>query len=483
MSFPLAFLSLLPPLATGFLIVSVFWHKDRSLFSNLPLKSCLSVGFGFGSSSCLVLVWMLIVGRLTRGVIICELMLFVGLCALFICRRRARISTTTDQAERNPIPSFRRPYLLRLAVWVGSLSAVIRFAYLSLQDPHGQFDAYAIWNLRARFLYRGGDYWTNFSYLTWSHPDYPLLIPASIARSWEFIGWETQLIPIAIGLLFTFATIGVVAISISHLRGERQGLLAGLILLGTPFLISHGASQYADVPLSFFFVATVALLFFHAESPSQMHFLILAGMAAALSAWTKNEGILFLVLLFLLHFIVTTLAKGRKDWGREAVALLLGAAPVILVMVVYKVCLATPNDVIAAQGLGSTVPKLLDISRYRLVAIQFGTGLFGFGKWSPTFATPLLLFFYFLLLGAGVKKKEMPVTSIAVLLPVFMIFGYFFVYIVSPHADLEWHLKSSLSRLLLQVWPLAILAYFAIVQAPEQATMRETIKNISSGVK
>ena len=104
--------------------------------------------------------------------------------------------------------------------------------------------------------------------------------------------------------------------SIARLRGERQGLLAGLTLLCTPFLIRHGASQYADVPLSFFFVATVALLFFHAESRSQNHLLTLAGMAAALSAWTKNEGVLFLALLFLLHFVATTLKEGKVGLER-----------------------------------------------------------------------------------------------------------------------------------------------------------------------
>jgi hypothetical protein len=83
---------------------------------------------------------------------------------------------------------------------------------------------------------------------------------------------------------------------------------------------------------------------------------------------------------------------------------------------------------------------------------------------------PLLLFFYFLLLGASVKRKDVAATSIAVLLPVFMMVSYFFVYILSPY-DLAWHLDSSLDRLLLQLWPLAIFAYFAIVQPPEQAVM------------
>ena len=471
MSFPFTLftlftlLSFLVPFAIGFLVVSVLWPTDRSLFSDLPFKCCLSVGFGFGSSSCVVFIWILIAGRLTRGVFACEFLLLAVLCVLVLFRRQRSTSSTCDRPEGNS--SFGRPYLLRLAVLGASVSAVLRFCYLSLQEPHGGPDAYATWNQRARFLYRGGDHWKDFTYLNWSHPDYPLLIPASIARAWDFVGRETQLIPVAVGLLFTVATIGIVAFSIARLRGERQGLLAGLILLGTPFFILHGASQYADVPLSFFFAATVALLFFHAESPSQMRFLTLAGMAAGFSAWTKNEGALFLALLSPLHFVVTTVAKGRRDWGREVAALLMGAAPVIVVIGLFKVCVAATNDLVAGQGAGS-VAKLLDVSRYHMVLSWFARELFEFGGWSPTFAVPLLLLFYFLLLRTSVEKRNVPAAGIAVLLLAFMLAGHFFIYILTPH-DLEWHLETSLNRLLLQVWPLAICAYFAIVRTPEEA--------------
>ena len=237
MRFFLTFLSSLPPLAIGFLIVSVFWHKDRHLLSDLPLKCCLSVGFGFGASSCSVFIWMMVVGQLTRSVFICELMLLVGLCLLLGRQRRASGFAATGQSETSPIPFYSSPYFLRFAICVSSVSAAICFLFLSRQSPHGQFDAYAHWNLWARFIYRGGTNWAHSTYMTWSHPDYPLLIPVSIARSWKFSGLETQLVPGAIGLLFTVATIATVAISISHFRGERQGLLAGLVLLGTPFLI------------------------------------------------------------------------------------------------------------------------------------------------------------------------------------------------------------------------------------------------------
>jgi 4-amino-4-deoxy-L-arabinose transferase-like glycosyltransferase len=222
-----------------------------------------------------------------------------------------------------------------------------------------------------------------------------LLVPASIARSWGFIGKETQLIPIVIVPPFTFATIELVTASVSYLRGERQGLLAGLVLLGTPFLILHGASQYADLPLAFFFVATAVLLFLHAESPTNNNFLILAGMAAASAAWTKNGGILFLVLRFFLHPVITIVTKGKKQCATEFLALLTGAAPIGAVILIYKFCLAARNGLVAAQGFASTVPSLLDLPRYRLVLHWFLSSPFTFGQWSSLIAMPVLLLFYF----------------------------------------------------------------------------------------
>ena len=116
MRFLLTFLSFLPPLAIGFLIVSVFWHKGRLLLSDLPLKCCLSVGFGFGASSCLVFIWMMVVGQLTRSVFICESMLLVGLCLLLGRQRRASVFAATGQSTTSPIPYSSSPYFLRLAI-------------------------------------------------------------------------------------------------------------------------------------------------------------------------------------------------------------------------------------------------------------------------------------------------------------------------------------------------------------------------------
>jgi 4-amino-4-deoxy-L-arabinose transferase-like glycosyltransferase len=470
--------SFLPPLLLGFLLVCLFWSKEKSVFSDLPTKCALSVGFGFAASSCLVFLWMMIAGRLTRAALLCELLLIAGLCVLLLRRQRPGPPSQASQPNKVNTPALRKPYLLRLVFSLATFVAAIRFCYLTGQYPQGQYDAFSIWNLRARFLYRGAQYWKEFIHATVdSHTDYPLLVPASIARSWEFVGRDTLLIPCVIALLFTFGTIALVATAVSHMRGERQGLLAGLVLLGTPALISHGASQGADVPLGFFFVATAVLLFLHEESPSKHNFLILAGLAAASAAWTKNEGILFVVLLFFLWPAVAMLAEKPKQWRSEFLALVIGAAPVTAILLVYKICLVTRNDLVAGQGIASTIPRLLSVSRYHVVVHWFVSLPFFFGQWNPFIAMPVLLLFYFLLLGGRVPRNELPAISTSVLLVIFMSVGYFFVYILSP-LDLTWHLGSSLDRLLLQIWPLVVFTYFVFVQTPEQALLSDRVETM-----
>ena len=59
---------------------------------------------------------------------------------------------------------------------------------------------------------------------------------------------------------FTFGTVLLLVAAIAALRSRSQGLLAGLVLLSTPFFIIHGTSLYADVPLGFFFLATIVCI-------------------------------------------------------------------------------------------------------------------------------------------------------------------------------------------------------------------------------
>src|SRR5262249_13148363 len=133
------------------------------------------------------------------------------------------------------------------------------------------------------------------------HPDYPLLIPASIARLWLNWGADSVPAPAIVACCFTLASVAAVAVGIRQLRRRLQGVLAGLVILGNvAFLLSGILQHYADVPIGFYFASALLLLAIHDSNPrSTSVTLVLAGAMAGLSAWTKNEGWMFVVALLL----------------------------------------------------------------------------------------------------------------------------------------------------------------------------------------
>lgn len=461
----LIFVSVLVPIALGFLFLCAFWPADGAVLSDLPLKCFLSVGFGFGISSCIFFLRLLLTGRWVPGFVVCQLAVLAGLCALAFYRTR-RNGLLVQSGE--PSRGKGAPWLLRCVFAVALFCAVTRFLALSFQEPNGQFDAFGHWNLEARFLYAGGTHLKQYSSLTWAHPDYPLLIPASIAGAWAFPGTQTTIVPCAVAFLFTFSLVGLVSVSISRFRGERQGLLAGLCMLGTPFLIWQGASQYADVPVAYFFVAALAILFWSNETHPHRGFLILSGAAAGLAAWTKNEGLLFTVLFVALYFLMTVVQKGKMNGIRDTFAILTGLAPVLAIVVAHKLYMGQSNDLVAGQHLHESAHKMLDYSRYALITKQMARGIFSFGEWNRLLPLPAILLVYALLAGIDLTdKKNAPCVIVGASLTFLMLAGYFWIYVLTP-ANLSWHLETSLNRLLLQLLPLSIFVYFALLRAPEQ---------------
>src|SRR5207248_3941268 len=209
----------------------------------------LAAGIGLGLSSCLFFMWIAIFGGRHDGFARSEVVfvILLGLCAVFARRRKRAANTVPSDTSHSTSPAWilTAGFLIALAV------AGIAFARLSIAAPHGSFDAWGIWNLHAKFLFTNDQHWRDgFSNdLAWSHADYPLLVPASIARCWSYSGAESASALVFIALLFTLATAGLLVSALSALRSTGQGLLAGTILLATPFFIVLGAAQYADVPL------------------------------------------------------------------------------------------------------------------------------------------------------------------------------------------------------------------------------------------
>jgi hypothetical protein len=462
-------LALAVALGAGFFVAALLRPPVSPPWAALLLDAALGAGWGLGTTSAAWFLWLALVGPPATGYVETEIALAAALAGFCILAWRRRGGDPTPPRPPGPPPG-RTPRLVVLACLVAVIvSGLAYFAARWSAQPHGEWDSWAMWNLRARFLYRGGEHWHDgFSpVLLWSSPDYPLLLQASVARCWTYLGHEATLAPALLGLLFTFAAAGVLCAAVGSLRGPTQGLLAALVLLGTSLFLRTGSLQIADVPVGFFILAALALLALH-DGPGAAgpRGLVLAGMMAGFAAWTKNEGLLFLACLLPVRLALRGRARGWKGAAREALPLLLGLLPVMALVVAYKLTVAPPNDLVSGQGSQTTLGRLTDPTRYRMIADAFVWVFFSIGPWA---FVPLGL--AFALLGPAPRPAR-ALARLPLLVVVLMLLGFFGVYVLTPR-DLHWQLETSLYRLYMQLWPSALLGYFLAVATPEEVAARQ----------
>jgi 4-amino-4-deoxy-L-arabinose transferase-like glycosyltransferase len=324
------------------------------------------------------------------------------------------------------------------------------------------------WNLRARLIFRAGTDWRDaFSGLIpWSHPDYPLVVQGSVVRAWTYAGGERLAASAMVALVFTAATVALAGAALALLRSRGQAALAALVLLGTPFFIAHGASQFADVPVGFFFLATVILLsLHHRHAVRTLRFAGLAGFACGLAMWTKNEGLLFLVSVVAAQ-LVAGIGKGRAGAvARQLLAFGAGLLLPAILLVYFKIRFAPPNDLISTVGAGQTLAWLLDPRRHAIALLAFGKHILGFGN-NGLVSGVWLLVTYSLCVGIRVPPEDRRWAVTIVLAIVAMLAGHFLVF-VGTTPDVARLLDSSLDRLLLQLWPSAVFLCFMLLPVPE----------------
>ena len=315
-------------------------------------------------------------------------------------------------------------------------------------QPHGAWDAWSIWNFYARLLNRDGAHWlsTSSQIIYGGHPDYPLLLSSLVADGWKLAGNESTVVPAVISVLFAFLGAGLLAGSVGLISTPLRGFLVGLMLVATPDFIREGTNQMADVPLAFFILMTVVLLYVAETSPRKNAFLALAGASAGFACWTKNEGLLFLVCLVAAR-VLSAIVLRQRIW-HDAQIFCIGLLPVLAIVLSYKF-LRTPGRYFFANPSEFT-GRLTDPSRYMAIAKYFARSIadFGGGRISPLIAVANFLFCF----GRRPFKNGYSAQFTIALLLIMMLTGYFMIYVIDPE-NLQWHLMTSFPRLLIHLWP------------------------------
>ncbi len=456
--------------AAGFgLLRLLFPGQPRPSLHN-ALSLSLGAGVGLGIASCLYFICLNLAGPKLALLAIVE-GIFVLAAVVLGLRVQARGAEFTW--SDGPPPA---RYLTVLFAAAGVLGLAL-FVTHSATKPHGEWDAWSIWNLHARFLYRGGDLWKNaFSNrIAWSHPDYPVLLPGLISLCWTLARAESTLAPITVAFLFTFATAGLLISSLGILRGRVQAFIAGALLLGTVEFVEVGAMQYADVPLSFYILATVVLLCLQDRHPEDLRFTLLAGLTAGFAAWTKNEGLMFVFVVILARAIAVLRFGARPLLVRQLGSVAAGLVFPLAVVAFFKLRLAPPND-LASTRPADIIAHVTDFGRWITVLQGFGKQAFFFGQMAVEgvvvrgFLIPiaLVLLLYWLLVRFRVHERDRSSVATAALTVALMLAGDFAVYVLFP-SDVNWQMSTSLDRLFLQLWPAGLFAFFMAANVPQLA--------------
>jgi hypothetical protein len=181
-------------------------------------------------------------------------------------------------------------------------------------------------------------------------------------------------------------------------------------------------------------------------------------VAGGLAAWTKNEGVLFLLALVVAHIAVVGSTLGWRSYARQALALATGLAPLAAVILYFKTQLAPPNVWIAGMSTPVVAAQATDAGRYVAIAKTFAERLILYS--GPGINVGYLLIL--LLVCFGISRRHVPSVVQAALTLAIMLAGFVGVYLLTV-PNVTGFMSGSIDRLLLQLWPVFVFAFFLLV--------------------
>jgi hypothetical protein len=419
-----------------------------------PARASLAVLFGLGFWSTGYAAALFIAGNTPRTLLAKDALLAAAGAAVLLWRRRAPVFAAPPRVSA-PVVRW-----ARAAAAAACILATLFFVEHTLRYPDGGWDAWAIWNLRARFLARAGaGFRAAFSpeILFWAHQDYPLLVPGIVAQGFQLAGAQPIWVSAAVSYLLAALTVAVLASVANELRGAPWGALSTLALVTTPCFVGFATNQQADVPAGAFLLGASALIAAGIESRNRAHFAV-AGIAASLAAWTKNEGTLYLLSL---GFAVLAVAWAPlRERVRAAVYYALAAVPVLSLLAYFKLTVARANDLFTDPSAA----RLLELNRWGELLVSLARRAVFFQRWGLWLVAEIAV------LALIVTRRASRPSARALGLALSLSFCVtLVVYLLQPH-PLVWFFRASVDRVLIQLWPSVLLGtVLAIAPRAEEA--------------
>lgn len=434
-----AFLSLIIFVVTtsfaGFNIIMLF---DRKSVFDWPAKLGLSYLFGIGAITLQMFIMGLFKFEFITGCILAPWVILF-LFNLLVYHRQGRINAIF---EKSPAPKF--DIFEKILVILLSFQVIYTF-FRALIRPIESYDSVSIWALKAKILYLAKTIPADFFHMINTsfhgiHADYPLLVPFSEVWFYTFLG---NLNDHLVKIIFPLNFLAFLLIFYSLLRkvtGKRNiSLLFTFVLASIKQFSDYATIGSADLQLAIYCFLTFVFLFMHRRYGSNSY-LAASVISCIFAFWTKNEGSIILLITVIL--LAGSFFRGRRPLF--AISILFA---VFTAWWLFKANLHLKSDIInigAFEGLSAGKA----CKRIMAIAYEYQKHVFGFKKWNLMW----IAFLYFVI----VRFKGLFRGCRYIIIPLGAILSvYTAVYLITPH-DIDWHLATTASRLLIHILPLAV---------------------------
>ena len=280
-------------------------EPENMRVTNVELAG-LGFTLGIGATTWLLFVWSWCGGRIGSSSSL--VLAVIGLLCGFFCWWRLKSSSNKKPRFEIEVHDAALESLCRRAVMFLAIAAIIQ----ALMTPQRLWDERAIFGLRGIVLFEEGTvHSTELKHpdFVLGHPRYPLLIPLAEAHVYGLLGhvddrWSKIVVPLLyLGMVLCFAGV------FSRHTSRGQAWMWALVLATIPALMPHDYGflcGQADAPVGCFHGVSVLYLWDYWRNrlrslrlpPMAMggsRSLFLSGLCAGLGAFTKDEGLAFLM--------------------------------------------------------------------------------------------------------------------------------------------------------------------------------------------
>jgi hypothetical protein len=414
---------------------------------DFPCHAVLSAGLGLGISAFLTWTCFLLLQQFHKTYLIsCHVVLLLAL--LYFYNKKPRTLPGLD--KKTALDTALAAVLLAI-----TLTAAWHFGQFY---PLGGWDAWQVWNIKAKFLFLGGGHWRNMLQpsLWQTSPHYPLLLPLINVWGWTFQESASPVTPFLTAIIFTGLT-AFLPWAILYSWGARRGvpLLPALLLLTHPFFITLGTSQYADILFAFYLLASLFCLL---KSLDHEHagYGILASLFLGMLSFSKPEGTLLALQAFASTVIMQMIlpkaagqntAAPRPPWGAWIAIFCLALIPTIIFNVFYS-----PGNQTFINGLSSSSHPA-SLFRVKMI-LAFLTVELKSPKWNGIW---IFILSGLLLQAPKCFQGKWLLIPVVLLIYLSSVLSYYFL---NTYFKIDWWLQVSLHRILFTLLPTCLFWVF-----------------------